>query len=58
VETISFGYEAPKIPYRKVATGAYIQLIVVLASSDGLSLLLWRFIEVPAGSGRARSLAE
>jgi peptidoglycan/LPS O-acetylase OafA/YrhL len=43
----AFRYEAPKITSWEVAVGSYLQLIVVLAAIAGLSLISWRFIEVP-----------
>jgi peptidoglycan/LPS O-acetylase OafA/YrhL len=44
----AFRYEAATITSWNVALGSYLQLGVVLASIIGLSLISWRFIEVPS----------
>src|SRR5207247_2015553 len=44
----AFRYEAPKITSWNVALGSYLQLVVVLASIVGLSLISWRFVERPS----------
>lgn len=43
----AFRYEAATITSWNVALGSYLQLLVVLAATVGLSLITWRFIEVP-----------
>jgi peptidoglycan/LPS O-acetylase OafA/YrhL len=63
----AFRYEAAKITSWNVAMGAYLQLAVVLGATAGISLISWRFIEVPCRSilrsilsvepARVRSLA-
>jgi peptidoglycan/LPS O-acetylase OafA/YrhL len=42
-----FRYPAPTITSWNVAVGSYLQLVMVLASIVGLSLISWRFVEMP-----------
>jgi peptidoglycan/LPS O-acetylase OafA/YrhL len=51
----AFRYQAATISSWNVALGAFLQLIVVLAATIGLSLVSWNFIEVPCRRG-VRSL--